>query len=68
MVMGYQNRNCDICYLTKKGFGSKNFLGPGPGACKVRPLVNLSISKIGCFFIRFKIRGPKSRIGSSYGL
>ena len=33
----------------KKGFGSKKFLGPGPGARKVGPPENLSISKFGFF-------------------
>ena len=33
----------------KKGFGSKKFVGPGPGARKVGPLENLSISKFGFF-------------------
>ena len=33
----------------KKGFGSENFFGPDPGARKVRPPENLSISNFGIF-------------------
>ena len=33
----------------KKGYGSKNFLEPGPGARKVGPPENLRISKFGFF-------------------
>ena len=46
--MGYQNSSLDICDLTKKVSGKKN-LGPGPGARKVGPPENLSISKFGFF-------------------
>ena len=47
--MGYQNSSWDICDLTKKVSGPKKFLGPGPGARKVGPPENLSISKFGFF-------------------
>ena len=33
----------------KKGLGFKKILGPCPGACKVGPAENLSISKFGFF-------------------
>ena len=66
--MGYQNSSWDICDLTKKVTGSKKFLGFRPGACKVCPPENLNISKFGFFLLCTKIRGPKSRIGFTYGL
>ena len=68
MVMGYQNSSWDICDLTKKVMGSKKFLAFRPGACKVCPPENLNISKFGFFLLCTKIRGPKSRIGFTYGL
>ena len=53
----------------KKGFGSKKFLGPGPGARKVGPPENLSISKFGFFDFEPKLdaqnQGQDSVMGYS---
>ena len=48
-VMGYQNSSWDICDLTRNFRVQKKILGPGPGARKVGPPENLSISKFGFF-------------------